>query len=124
MSVVAYPLRHWDAPVPLVVLICATPAFIASGFLIARRHGGEQGAGAGAAATATGQMIVFLTFAGYAAVNESAVAALGWALFGVMLLPVALIYGAMWGWTGAAIAHGLRFIGSHGSGHNGSHPLM
>lgn len=116
MSVCAYPLRNWDAPVPLVVAVCATPAFIASGFLVARRHGSEQGAAAGAAATATGHLIVFLTYAGYAAVNDSGLTGLGWALFGVMFLPVALIFGALWGWTGAALAHVLRIIGGHGHG--------
>jgi len=113
MSVCAYPLRHWDAPVPLLVVICFVPAFVVSGFLVARRHGGEQGVAAGAASMVTGHLVVFLTAAGYAAVNESELAGLGWALFGVAFVPVALMFGVLCGCVGAGLARGLRFLSDH-----------
>jgi hypothetical protein len=111
MSVCAYPLRHWDAPVPLMVVICFAPAFVGSGFLVARRHGGEQGVAAAAAATVTGHLVVFLTAAAYAAVNESELAGLGWALFGVAFVPAVLMLGVLCGCVGAGLARGLRFLG-------------
>jgi hypothetical protein len=114
MSVCAYSLRHWDAPVPVVVVICFAPAFAVSGFMVARRHGGEQGVAAAVAATATGYGVVFLTAAGYAAVNGSGLAGLGWALFGAAFLPVALMLGVLCGCLGAAVAWSLRFLGGHG----------
>jgi len=113
MSVCAYPLRHWDAPVPLLVVICFVPAYVVSGFLVARRHGGEQGVAAGAASMVTGHLVVFLTAAGYAAVNESELAGLGWALFGVAFVPVALMFGVLCGCVGAGLARGLRFLSDH-----------
>jgi hypothetical protein len=110
MSVCAYSVRHWDAPVPLVAVICFAPAFVVSGFLVARRHGSEQGVAAAAAATVTGHLIVFLTAAAFAAVNESELAGLGWALFGVAFVPVALMLGVLCGCLGAGLARGLRFL--------------
>jgi hypothetical protein len=114
MCVCAYILRHWDVPAPVVVVICFTPAFVVSGFLVARRHGSEQGVAAGAAATATGWGVVFLTTAGFAAVNQSELAGLGWLLFGLAFSPVALMYGVLWGCAGAGIARSLQFLRGHG----------
>ena len=113
MCLCAYPLRHWDAPIPVVVVFCFAPAFVVSGFLVARRHGGEQGVGASVAATATGYGVVFLTAASFAAVNQSELAGLGWALFGLAFLPVALFYGVLCGCVGAGIARSLRFLAGH-----------
>jgi hypothetical protein len=111
MSVCAYPLRNWDAPVPVLVVICGTPAFAVTGFLVARRHGGEQGVAAGTAAMVTGHLVVFLTAAAYAAVNESELAGLGWALFGVAFLPAVLMFGVLCGCVGAGLARSLRYLG-------------
>ena len=114
MSLCAYPLRNWDAPVPLVMVICFTPAFVVSGFLVARKHGGEQGVAAGTAATATGHVVVFLTAAVYEVVNEPGVAGLSWVLLGLTFVPAALFFGALWGYLGVALARLLRFVGGHG----------
>jgi len=96
------------------VVICFVPAFVVSGFLVARQHGGEQGVAAAAATTVTGYLVVFFTAAAYAAVNQSELAGLGWALFGVAFVPVALMLGVLCGCVGVALARGLRFLGGHG----------
>ena len=113
MSVCAYPLRKWDVPVPVVVEICFAPVFVVSGFWVACRHGGEQGVAAGVAATVTGHSVLFLTAAGYAAVNLSALAALVEVLFAVTLLPASAMFGLLCGYAGAALARSLRFLGAH-----------
>jgi hypothetical protein len=111
MSVSAYALRDWDAPVPLVVTIFFAPAFVVSGFLVARRHGGAQGVAAAAGAAATGYLVVSITAAGYALVNQSGLAALAWTLFGVTYLVAALMYGVVCGCVGAALARSLWYLG-------------
>lgn len=63
------------------------PAFAVSGFLVARRHGGEQGVAAGAAAEVTGHVIAFLAAMLYAAINESWLGALFWFMMGISSCP-------------------------------------
>jgi hypothetical protein len=105
MSVCTDVLRHWDAPVPLVVSFWFTPAFVVSGFLVARRHGGQQGVAAGAAAEVTAHVVVYLVASAYAAVNESWLSALGSFMTGLAFLPATLMWGVLCGCAGAGVAH-------------------
>src|SRR4051794_10237961 len=85
MSVSAYPMRDWDAPVPMIVVVLFIPYYIGAGFLAARRGGVASAVTTGAVTALTGHVVVFLATVLYTLVNGTWPTALTWLGIGVSL---------------------------------------
>jgi hypothetical protein len=112
MSVSAYPMRHWDAPVPMFVVVLFFPYFIGAGFLAARRGGVGSAVTTGAVTALTGHVVVFLATVLYALINGTWLGALTWLGIGVSLALATLFVGAVAGVAGGMIAEVIKSIQS------------
>jgi hypothetical protein len=110
MSVSEYPMRSWDAPIPMIVVGLFFPYHIGVGFLAARRGGVESAMVTGALTALTGHVVLFLATALYAFVNNPWPAALIWLGMGVSLVLLTLFLGAVGGVAGGAIAKALKSV--------------
>jgi hypothetical protein len=112
MSVTAYPMRGWDAPVPMIVVVLFIPYYIAVGFLAAWRGGVASAVTTGAVTALTGHVVVFLATVLYTLINATWPTALTWLGIGVSLALTTLFLGAISGVAGGMLAKVIKSIQS------------
>jgi hypothetical protein len=110
MVVSAFPMRHWDAPVPMIVVVLFFPYYIGAGFLAARRGGLASAVTTSAVTALTGHVVVFLVTVLYTLVNGPWPGALTWLGIGVSLALATLFLGAVGGVAGGMIAKVIKSI--------------
>ncbi|WP_328617115.1 hypothetical protein OHS18_12745 [Amycolatopsis sp. NBC_00355] len=104
MSVSAFPMRHWDAPAPMIVVVLFFPYYIGAGFLAARRGGVASAVTTGAVTALTGHVVVFLATVLYTLIDGTWQGALGWLGIGVTVALATLFLGALGGVAGGLLA--------------------
>jgi hypothetical protein len=112
MSLSAYPMRHWDAPAPMIVIALFFPYYIGVGFLAARRGGVASAVTTSAVTALTGHVVVFLATVLYTLINGTWPGALTWLGIGVAMALATLFLGALGGVAGGMIAKVVKSIQS------------
>src|SRR5207248_10601079 len=112
MAVSAYPMRHWDAPVPMIVVVLFVPCYIGAAFLAGRRGGVASAVTTGAVTALTGHVAVFLLTVLYTLINGTWPGALTWLGIGVSLVLATVFLGAVAGVAGGMIAKVIKSIQS------------
>lgn len=115
MCVTAFPMRHWDAPVPMIVVVLFFPYYAGAGFLAGRRGGVEPAVVTGAVTALTGHVAVFGATALYTLVNGAGPAALSWLGIGVSLVLATAFLGVLAGLAGSILAKVVKAPGGPGS---------
>jgi hypothetical protein len=110
MAVSAYPMRHWDAPVPMIVVVLFVPWYIGAAFLAGRRGGVASAVTTGAVTALTGHVAVFLLAALYKLVNATWLIALQWLGLGAFSALLTAAIGAGAGAAGGMIAKVIKPI--------------
>ncbi|WP_329052888.1 hypothetical protein OG738_09365 [Amycolatopsis sp. NBC_01488] len=110
MTLTAFPMRHWDAPVPMIVVVLFIPYYIVAGFLAARRAGIAAAVTTGAVTALTGHTVVYVATVLYTLINDTWPTALTWLGIGVSLTLATLFLGALAGMAGGTIAKGIKSI--------------
>lgn len=110
MILAAYPMRAWDAPVPMIVVVLFFPYYIGVGFLAGRRSGVASAVTTGAVPALTGHVVVFLATVLYTLINGTWPAALTWLGIGVSLALAILFLGALGGLAGGMIARFFKTV--------------
>lgn len=112
MTVTAYPMRAWDAPVPMIVVVLFFPYYIGVGFLAGWRGGVASAVTPGVVTALTGHVVVFLATVLYTLINGTWPAALTWLGIGVSLVLAMVFLGAAGGLAGGMIAKSIKTIRS------------
>lgn len=112
MSLSAFPMRHWDAPVPMIVVVLFVPYYVGAGFLAGRRGGTEPAVVTGAVTALTGHVVLFVVTVLYTLVNDTWPNALTWLGIGVSLTVATLFLGAVAGAAGGGLARLVKSIRS------------
>ncbi len=112
MSVSAYLMRDWDAPVPMIAVVLFVPYYVGAGFLAGRRGGLASAVTTGAVTALTGHVVVFLLTVLYTLINGTWPGALTWLGIGVSLVLATVFLGAVAGVAGGMIAKVIKSIQS------------
>lgn len=96
MTLTAFPMRHWDTPVPMIVVVQFIPYYIVAGFLAARRGGIASAVTTSAVPALTGHIVVYAATVHYTLiVNDTWPMALTWLGTGVSLALATVFLGAL-----------------------------
>jgi hypothetical protein len=110
MSVSAYPMRHWDAPVPMIVVVLFVPCYIGAAVLAGRRGGVASAVTTGTVTALTGHVAVFLLTALYKLVTATWLSALRWLGLGAFSALLTAAIGAVAGLAGGMVAKSIKPI--------------
>ena len=110
MALVAFWIRDWDLPVPLVAAVLCTPYCMVPGFQIARRGGAGLGVLAGGVTGATGNVVVFVFMTVYSAINQPWPMPMLWLMAGTLALAAMFLFGMFFGGLGAALCRAVDYF--------------